>query len=365
MEYDNKSILPLCVQMKHNGAQYKDRVTDSLYFLNTTIGIETRFEFALRVCLNEQLFSFLFPKFITILSMTKIYHCIDLYNLVSCNHNIKNIMIGKFVQIIEFPLSTLDYWEDESVNTPMKHVRKLLIDHDIVLNRRMLPRHVTHITFGNRYNQHLEINALHNTIKYLVFGHCYNKPLKPEVLPDVLTNLTFGRNFNQPLDPGVLSKTLICLVFGDNFNHPLKPGTFPDTLTDLKFGKKFNYPLTDEILPRGLTKLTFGDNFNQLFLEHTLPDTLTRLTFGKNYFQPLNRKVLPKQLTHLAFNTRCRMDQRSINPLTNGYLPDGLTYFILGTYTGIDLEYDLLPKKIIRLYVNGFWSNPNLDNSVK
>ena len=95
-----------------------------------------------------------------------------------------------------------------------------------------------------------------------------------------LTHLTFGDDFNQALTEGVLPGTLTHLTFGRYFNQALTEGVLPGTLTHLTFGSDFNQALTEGVLPGTLTHLTFGDDFNQALTEGVLPGTLTHLTFG-------------------------------------------------------------------------------------
>jgi len=77
----------------------------------------------------------------------------------------------------------------------------------------------------------------------------YNLPLAPGVLPPNLTHLNFGQKFNQTLTPGVLPPSLTHLTFSFAFNQPLEMGTLPPNLEQLTLGTFFNQPLTRVVLP--------------------------------------------------------------------------------------------------------------------
>jgi hypothetical protein len=45
-------------------------------------------------------------------------------------------------------------------------------------------------------------------LTHLTFGDTFNQPIEKDVLPDSLTHLVFGRNFNQIIKNDVLLKSL-------------------------------------------------------------------------------------------------------------------------------------------------------------
>ena len=123
----------------------------------------------------------------------------------------------------------------------------------------------------------------------------------PSSLPISLTHLTLGNKFNQHLN-----KTLSCLhllthlTLGKEFNQLID--FFPPSLTCLAFGKKFNQPINN--LPSNLTNLIVGKNFNQAV--EKLPPSLAHLTIGSLKFSTIQSKFkhsldpLPHSLTHLT-----------------------------------------------------------------
>ena len=117
----------------------------------------------------------------------------------------------------------------------------------------------------------------------LIFKDDFNESV---VLPKSLTHLTFGWRFNQPIN---LLDSITHLTFNkwSSFNQPIE---LPKDLTHLSFGCCFNQQVN---LPEKITHLTFGHNFNQPI---NLPDSITHLILG-GYF---NESVeLPKSLKHL------------------------------------------------------------------
>ena len=136
-----------------------------------------------------------------------------------------------------------------------------------------IPDYITHLTFGNRFNQ--PINDLEKLIylTHLTFDHGFNQPIKN--LPGTITHLTFKGYFNQPIN--TLPDTITHLTFGDYFDQQIN--YLPGTITHLTFGWDFNQPINN--LPCNITHLTFGNHFNQPI--NDLPDTITHLTFEWNF----------------------------------------------------------------------------------
>ncbi|QGR54374.1 f-box and fnip repeat-containing protein [Moumouvirus maliensis] len=104
-------------------------------------------------------------------------------------------------------------------------------------NNTNIPEGITHLTFGNRFNQ--SINGC---------------------IPNSVTHLTFKWNFNQPIE-GCIPNSITHLTFGNCFNQSIK-GCIPNSVTHLIFGKSFNQ-LIGECIPNRVTYLIFGKNFNQ------------------------------------------------------------------------------------------------------
>jgi hypothetical protein len=145
------------------------------------------------------------------------------------------------------------------------------------------------ITLPNKFDRSLEEVTWPSRLTHLTFGNIFNQPV--DRLPVFLTHLTFGYDFNQPVDR--LPVSLTHLTLGYSFNQSVD--RLPASLTHLTFGWKFNQSV--DRLPAPLTHLEFLGYFNQP-VNH-LPASLTHLTFGGYFNQPVDR--LPMFLTHLAF----------------------------------------------------------------
>ena len=199
----------------------------------------------------------------------------------------------------------------------------------------IVSQNVTHITFGERFNQ--RIDALKTThVIDLCFGDAFDSPVN-DVLPQTLLMIAFGASFNQPVN--FLPAQLRSISFGLMFNRPtnnlpdsllyIKYGEsfseevirLPTALTHLEFGASFNWPLP--VLPKGITHLKFGTRFDQPVRDKypgflkvlefgcafnrplgILPCSLLRLVMGCQFRQPIHR--LPESLQHLQFFKRLR-----------------------------------------------------------
>ncbi|ADO67034.1 hypothetical protein crov001 [Cafeteria roenbergensis virus] len=67
-----------------------------------------------------------------------------------------------------------------------------LANRDIVL-----PKSLTHLTFGTNFNQKIEENVLPKSLTHLTFGGDYNQKIEENVLPKSLTHLTFGFYYSE------------------------------------------------------------------------------------------------------------------------------------------------------------------------
>ena len=115
------------------------------------------------------------------------------------------------------------------------------------------------------------INSLSKYNK-IVLNNNFNELLSK--LPDTVTHLTLNLTYNQPLPK--LPSTLTHLILGFNYNQPLPK--LPSTLTHLILGYCFNQPIPE--LPPSLTHLILGVYFNQNQLFDYLPQGLLYLEIG-------------------------------------------------------------------------------------
>jgi len=139
-----------------------------------------------------------------------------------------------------------------------------------------LPDNVTHINFGEFFNQSIDISNLPKNLIHLNFlGYFNSFNQKVDNLPNSITHLTFGWHFNQKVDN--LPSNITHLEFGYYFNQPVD--FLPGSLKELILSRDFNQPVDN--LPNNITHLTFGRNFNQSI--NNLPTSLTHLIFEEQY----------------------------------------------------------------------------------
>ncbi len=263
-----------------------------------------------------------------------------------------------------------------------------------------LPRFLTHLKFGERFNQ--SVDNLPPTLHFLEFGEYFNRPV--ETLPKSLRILRFiclYGHFNHlltklpplselhircevfskyPLLPALrvlelssfslnkllqgnlptlhqfsayLKNTLLThLTLGSSFNLPVSCGSYsrgknkiilPPSLTHLAFGNSFNQPV--DYLPKGLRLLSVGIFFNQPV--NSLPQSLQHLLLGQQFNQPVDS--LPTHLTHLTFGDRFnqRIDK----------LPPSVTHLQLHKYFTFKQPL-ILPLQIRDLTIFDTPSNP-------
>jgi len=112
---------------------------------------------------------------------------------------------------------------------------------------------------------------------YQSFTHleCFFNEKIDHLLPKNITHLTFGNAFDQPVDH--LPQRITHLTFGENFNHEVDH--LPSSIKRLTFGIFFNQPVNN--LPSGITHLIFGTDFNHPV--DRLPSTIVHLTLGYRF----------------------------------------------------------------------------------
>ena len=98
-----------------------------------------------------------------------------------------------------------------------------------------MPKKLTNLIFGHKFNQKIEANCLPKNLLFLNFGDKFNQKIEPNVLPNNLTNLTFGYKFNQKIDPNTLPENLLVLTFGLKFNQKLDSEMLPSNLKNINF----------------------------------------------------------------------------------------------------------------------------------
>ena len=244
----------------------------------------------------------------------------------------------KVINLKEFDIDSIII-ENININTEIIYPNNLThITFGNFFNQLIdLPDSLTHLTFGYEYNQPIN---LPNNLTHLTIGICFNQSI---TLPNNLTQLTFNERsfYNQPIN---LPNSLTQLTFGRNYVHSL---TLPNNLTHLTLGEYFDQPIN---LPDSLTHLTFGRTYDVSII---LPNSLTHLTLGDNFNQPIN---LPDSLTHLTFDKHSNFDQ----PIT---LSSNLMHITFGKCFNQVID---LPDSLVCLTFGGrFNQSIRLPNSLK
>jgi hypothetical protein len=152
---------------------------------------------------------------------------------------------------------------------------------------------ITHLTFGNRYNQ--PTYNLPLSITHLTFDWMYNQPTNHLSPFGSITHLTFGFSYNQTTNH--LPLTITHLTFGLFYNQPTDH--LPSSITHLKFDWMYNQPTND--LPHSITHLTFGGLFNQP-LDFVLSFGSIINIYLHEIYRSRNHPLLPSSsLVHVSF----------------------------------------------------------------
>lgn len=182
-----------------------------------------------------------------------------------------------------------------------------------------------------------EITHLSPSITHITFGDKFNQPVD-DVLPCSLTHLDFGQRFNCTIKS--LPPTITSLTFGFGFN---KMANFPPALKVLKLGYTYSSPIGK--LPDSIHTL-------EVNVTETIDYLPPSLTFLDN--RSAENKItcpLPSSITHLCIS--------DINPTELANLPS-LSY--LETHgDNFTPGYDNLPKTLTQLGIFGYW-NGTLDS---
>ncbi|CAM9699084.1 unnamed protein product [Laminaria digitata] len=153
-----------------------------------------------------------------------------------------------------------------------------------------LPRKLEFLEVGDTFNSSLTTVAWPPTLKVLLLGEKFNRPIGwraggAELLPDGLVELRLGAKFDQRLEnvrlPAGLKRLIMC--DGCKFDQPLTGVSWPPSLEELKLGNCFNQSLEGSIFPETLRSLEFGHLFAHSMQGVALPAGLTNLKFSLVY----------------------------------------------------------------------------------
>jgi hypothetical protein len=179
------------------------------------------------------------------------------------------------------------------------------------------------LTFGNDFNQPLEIGAIPNNVKYLTFGNNFNQILKKGIIPDTVKSIVFGHYFNQELSKDILPNNITNLSFGKNFNQFIEIGAIPKTVTNLIFfNPLFNQILNDDNLPSNLVELLIHESYNMDLLKCEKNVFIGKIIFERynenNYSIIINDKM--KIETYYKDDIKEYIDQNMTNDKLIGHI---------------------------------------------
>lgn len=157
--------------------------------------------------------------------------------------------------------------------------------------RSYMPRHVTHLFVCSCYRSHIK-SIVPDTVTHLAFGDNFNQSLQNNI-PGV-TNLTVGQSFKQPLDTGI--PTVTHLTFGNYFDNVISY-KISSSVTHLTFGRRFNQNIAGAI-PDSVTHLILGDYFTHA-IKNNIPASVTHLTMTLRLFEEQMNQI-SESITHLT-----------------------------------------------------------------
>ena len=94
-------------------------------------------------------------------------------------------------------------------------------------------------------------------LQYLTFSWDFNEPINRDNIPKSVTSIKFGEKFNRSVDE--LPLLIKSIEFGRHFNQTVD--NLPSSIESIKFGHEFNQ--TVDKLPSSIKNLEFDHDFNQ------------------------------------------------------------------------------------------------------
>ena len=160
-----------------------------------------------------------------------------------------------------------------------------------------------------------------NSLKYLTLcGWCSsNRAMDNLKLPNSLTHLDFGNWFDEPVDNLHLPNSLTHLDFGNAFNRPIDNLKLPDSLTHLNFGNNFRQSVDNLKLPDLLTYLNFGNMFPKTIENLKLPDSLIYLNLGLLCDRRIDYRTWPTSLKCINFGRHPETHKKNLSFFSRSY----------------------------------------------
>jgi hypothetical protein len=221
--------------------------------------------------------------------------------------------------VLHFETNNLDYISRSTLNKVKTLVLDTILFHNI---------------YRDCYNYKFQYYSKTPPIlKKLVIKQCKHI-LPPYFLSEGLEELKLLKDYNHEFGTNVLPNSLKKLVLGNEFDKPLN--NLPPQLESLKIGMWFNNSL--EFIPVTLKKLSLGDSFRKDLINFS---NIEKLILGNSYYKHIEKGVLPETLVKLSFG-------RAYNqPIVKGLFPNSIKFMRLGSQR----EVFSLPKNLETLEI--------------
>ena len=180
------------------------------------------------------------------------------------------------------------------------------------LNKGDFGSNLTHIIFGEYFDQEIEENVLPDSLSHITFNGYFNKKIKENVLPNSLKYIDLGCHYNLEIKKNVLPNSLTHLIFSTRFDQEIKESVLPNSLIYIKFNTSFNKEIKKNVLPESLIYIIFGAGFWYEIRENVLPDSITDIIFDSFYDKKIKKNVLPKSLQYIKIRKEL-LDESYIN----------------------------------------------------
>lgn len=223
-----------------------------------------------------------------------------------------------------------------------------------------IPNHITHLDFGDIYNQHTKLDMIPYGTQFLRFGKNFNNCIDIDAIPNTVTNIIFNMyRYDQILDKFVIPDSVLDLTIDISKNYRINNGDLSSSIECIKimgdvilcsgsipsvkyleFGGIFNNKLCAETIPESVTHLKFIGLFNQLLYPGTIPNSVKYLVLGGYYTQQLICGCIPDSVTHLEFGDY--FDQK----LHPGIIPEYVTHLTFGNFFNQEIKKSVIPNSV-------------------
>lgn len=179
-----------------------------------------------------------------------------------------------------------------------------------------------------RVKQHEDICKIPRDTRVLVWN--VDIELRNGCIPDSVTHLIFGDSFNQPLEKGCIPDGVTDLMFGQSFNQELDIGHIPDSVVRVTFGTCFNQAPEKCHMPSSLDTIIYRDRNVIINMVNISPNIRVHLIpRGKS------KNIYLANVKNRIYVKSCHLDTRIMNGEIQGvhYVDtieeNGITYLLV------------------------------------